>query len=67
MAKVRRQFILDPVKIRRARKILGVSTDTEAVDKALELVIGNMEIAEIHRRVAGKCNLKDMDQSKFNK
>lgn len=66
MAKVRKQFILDPVKIKRAKKILGVSTDTEAVNGALEIVISNMEIAEIHRRAAGKCNLKDMDQSKFN-
>ena len=30
---------LDQTKIRRAREILGVRTETEAVEKALELVI----------------------------
>lgn len=65
MAKSRKQFILDPAKIRKAKKLLGVSTETEAVDTALDILLGNAEIADLHRKLSGKLNLKDMDQSKF--
>lgn len=65
MAKVRKQFILDSAKICRVRKILGAASDTEAVNEALNMVLANADIANIHNRVAGQCNIKDMDQSKF--
>ena len=65
MAKVRKQFILDEGKIRRARKLVGASTDTETVDTALDLLIGNSEILGIHKKLAGRLKLKNMDQSKF--
>ncbi|MBI4212020.1 MAG: hypothetical protein HY540_05220 [Deltaproteobacteria bacterium] len=65
MKKVRKQFILDPVKIRRARKILGVSTDTDAVNGALDLLLGNAEIVQFHQQFFECIQLKDMDQSKF--
>lgn len=66
MPKTRKQFILDPGKIRRVRKILGATTDTEAVDEALDMVIVSSEITNAHKKMAGHCNLQDMDQSKFN-
>ena len=65
MAKVRKQFILDSAKICRVRKVLGAATDTEAINEALNIVLGNAEIANVHDRIAGRCNIKDMDQSKF--
>jgi hypothetical protein len=65
MAKARKQFILDIGKIKRVKRILGAVTDTEAVDEALDIVISNAEIADVHKRAAGKCNIKDMDQSSF--
>lgn len=65
MAKVRKQFILDSAKIRRARRVLGAATDTETVDEALSIVIANAEIAAVHKKVAGRCRMKDMDQSRF--
>lgn len=65
MAKVRKQFILDETIIKRARKALGVQTDTEAVTQALSMVVANAEIATAHRHVAGQLNIKDMDQSNF--
>lgn len=66
MPKTRKQFILDSAKISRARKILSAKTDTEAVDRALSIVIANSKIADVHRKLAGHCRLKNMDQSKFN-
>ena len=65
MPKARKQFILDTSKIKRVRKLLGVATDTEAVDTALDILLGNSEITEIHKKLAGKLNLKNLDQSKF--
>ena len=35
---------IDREKLRRARRILGTKTDTEAVDKALDVVLSNAEI-----------------------
>ena len=34
-----KHFRLDPVKIRRAQKVLRAGTETEAIDRALDLVI----------------------------
>ena len=66
MSKVRKQFILDAGKICRAKKILGCATDTEAVSEALDIVIANAEITRIHKKLAGHCRIRNMDQSKFN-
>ena len=65
MSKARKQFILDTSKIKRVRKLLGAATDTEAVDTALDILLGNSEVTKIHKKLAGKLNLKDLDQSKF--
>ena len=66
MAKVRKQFILDSTKIARARKALGVSTDTEAVSTAIDLLLANAEIIDLHKKFAGRLKIKNMDQSNFN-
>lgn len=65
MAKMRKQFILDSAKIVRVKRILGASTDTEAVDEALNIVVADADISSVHTKLAGRCNIKDMDQSKF--
>lgn len=65
MAKIRKQFILDDKIIKKARKALGVHTDTEAVTLALNMVVANAEIWEAHQRIAGRLNIHDMDQSRF--
>ncbi len=65
MSKVRKQFILEDFKIKRAKKILNASTDTEAVDEALNQVIANHEILEVHKKLAGKLKIKNMDQSRL--
>lgn len=38
-----KHFQLDPVKIKRAQKMLRVNTETEAVERALDLVISEYE------------------------
>lgn len=39
--KVRKQFLLDPEKLRLAKEYFHAKTDTEAVEKALDLASGN--------------------------
>jgi hypothetical protein len=41
---VRKHFRLDPRKIKRAQRLLRAKTETEAIDRALDLVISE------HRR-----------------
>jgi hypothetical protein len=42
--KIRKQFILDQEKIRRVRKIVNAKTDTEAITRALDIIIENTKI-----------------------
>lgn len=66
MAKARKQFILDERKIKRVKNILGVATETEAIDTALDILIGNTNLLKLHNNLAGTLRIKDMDQSKFH-
>ncbi|OGQ05446.1 MAG: hypothetical protein A3F82_00435 [Deltaproteobacteria bacterium RIFCSPLOWO2_12_FULL_44_12] len=66
MPKVRKQFILDATKIKKAKKILGVKTDTEAVNVALDMVVANDHLNTFLKGLKGKIPaIKNMDQSKF--
>lgn len=47
-------YYLDEKKIRRVRTILGVKTETEAIDAALNLVVFRKEILKSLEKVAGK-------------
>jgi hypothetical protein len=38
-----KHFRLDPVKIKRAQKVLRAGTETEAIERALDLVISEHE------------------------
>jgi hypothetical protein len=38
-----KHFRLNPVKIRRAQKLLNAATETEAIDRALDVVIAEHE------------------------
>jgi len=50
----RKNYYLDEKKIRRVRAILGASTETEAIDRALNLVVFRREILKSLEKVAGK-------------
>jgi Arc/MetJ family transcription regulator len=43
--KVRKQFLLDPEVLRKAREALGAHTDTEAVERALRSVAIDAELS----------------------
>ncbi len=40
---IHKHFRLDPVKINRVRKVLRASTETEAIDRALDLALAEHE------------------------
>ncbi|MBF0245029.1 MAG: hypothetical protein HQL31_07125 [Planctomycetes bacterium] len=48
-------FRLEPKKVETAQKLLGCKTRTQALDMALDVVIGNARIADGHRSIFGKC------------
>ena len=58
--KVRKQFILDSEKLKTVRKVLQTKTDTEAINKAMDLVIANTRIKEMLISIKGKGNIKDL-------
>jgi hypothetical protein len=49
---------LDQVKLDKAKRVLRVQTDTEALDRALTLVVSEAGIDAVLRRVRGKGRLK---------
>ena len=51
--KVRKEFWLDPKLLRTVKEELGVATEREAVEMALDLVVFRKELAEGARRLAG--------------
>lgn len=59
-AKARKQFILPIAKIKKAKQILSAKTDTEAVERALDLVIADEEIREMLNAVKGRANIEDI-------
>jgi len=59
-AKVRKQFILDPQKIQKAKKALHAKTETDAIDKALDLVLAEEKIWSVMESLRGKIKIRDV-------
>ena len=51
---------LNQRKLDRVRAILGAATETEAIEKALDLVLAEDEIVKVHRRIKGKGRIERM-------
>ena len=51
---------IDQAKLDKARKVFAAATETEALDRALTLVVSEATIDEALRQVAGKGRLKKM-------
>jgi hypothetical protein len=51
---------LDQTKIDRARRVLGVKTEQETVERALDLAIAEEPILRAHRSVRGKGAIADV-------
>ena len=50
----RKNYYLDEVKIKRVQKILGTKTETETLDKALDLIMFRTELLDSLKKVSGK-------------
>jgi len=58
-ASVRHKHLrIDQAKLDRARKLLAATTETEALDRALTLVVSEAEVDAVLRRVSRKGRLK---------
>jgi len=49
---------IDQAKLDKARRVLAAATETEALDRALSLVVSEADIDAVLRQVAGKGRLK---------
>ncbi len=58
--KTRKQFILEQDKIRQVKKIVNAKTDTEAITKALDIIIENTKIEAMFKSIKGKGTIKDV-------
>lgn len=58
--KMRKQFILDPEKIKTVKKIMKAKTDTEAIDRAMDTVIADSKIRDVLIAIKGKGSVKDI-------
>ena len=58
--KIRKQFILDPVKIEMVKRITHADTETEAVNRALDMVIANEKIEKALAAIKGKGTIRDV-------
>ena len=60
-----KHFRLDPVKIKRAQRVLRAATETEAIERALDLVISEHERTRLtveanERFVTSGIDIKDV-------
>lgn len=58
--RVRKQFILDPAKIRIVRTLTKSKTDTEAINRALDEVIANSRIEKALLSVKSQGKITDI-------
>jgi hypothetical protein len=54
-----KHFKLDQCKIDRAKKLLGVKTEQETIELALDLVLGEEPILSVHRRLEAVGGFED--------
>jgi hypothetical protein len=57
---VRKNLRLNQKKLDRAKRILGTKTETETVDRALDLVAFRHEVIEGVRSMAGSKSVEDV-------
>ena len=58
--RARKQFLLPVAKIRKVKAILSARTETEAVERALDLVIADAEIWKTLLTMEGSCDIEDV-------
>ncbi len=50
----RKNYYLDEIKIRQAQKILGAKTETETLNRALDLIMFRKDLLASLKKAAGK-------------
>lgn len=62
----RKNYRIDVDKLTRARRVLGTSTETETIHRALDLVVNEAALAEAVRDFIrlGQGHIEDMDASR---
>ena len=50
----RKNYYLDEVKIKKVQKILGTKTETEALNKTMDIIVFRTELLESLKKVSGK-------------
>ncbi len=50
----RKNYYLDEAKIKRVQKILGAKTETETLNKAMDIIMFRAELLESLKKVSGK-------------
>lgn len=58
--KTRKQFVLEQQKIDQVKKIVRAKTDTEAISRALDIIIDNSRIESVLQAIKGKGRIKDV-------
>ncbi|MBA3344533.1 MAG: hypothetical protein H0T44_04410 [Gemmatimonadales bacterium] len=58
--RIRKNMDMDPVKLRAVREILGAKTETEAVDRALDEIIFEHQVADGLTRLAAAGGLPNV-------
>lgn len=59
--RVRKNMDMDPAKLAAAQRVLGTSSETETVDRALELAIGRRRLSELMDQFAARGGLRGYD------
>ncbi len=60
MSTARKHLKLDQAKIDKARRLLGLATEQETLDRALDLVISENPLLRAHRKVKGTGGMVDI-------
>ena len=56
---VRKNMAMDQAKLTRAKRLLGVETETEAVDAALDLIAFRSEVENALDKLVGRGGFED--------
>ena len=56
----RKNFYLDQDKIRKVQQLLGAKTETDAIDKALDIALFRVEILKSLKQAAGKSAIAEV-------
>ncbi len=65
MPKTKKRIFLEADKVCHVRKALGVKTDTEAIDQALNVVLANADKADVHNKIVCRGGVGDINTGKF--